>query len=186
MKLLILGVVIGCLSGCGATLKSYESLSTPTGVSQSASIGSELYRIKKQKDLPNAFGKADIFGGKVDAGYTELRFMGLTPDGHVVFRLTDIDIESNETTVNRYGGNRSTINSNTSANASSYGNTAYGTANTTTTITTYQKPSANVTQLPPNTVEFTFDPAEKALKMEAVTVEVLEVTKYSINYILRR
>jgi len=153
---------------------------------QTASLGSELYRINKTRDLPNAFGKADVWGGKVNEGYSELRFMGLTNDGKIIFRLTDIDIESNESVVTRYSVSRSTINSNTTANASAYGNTAYGSANTNTTVSHYEKPKATITQLPPNTIEFVFDPNEKMLPLEGITIEILEVKTYSISYVLHK
>ena len=174
------------LSACGATIRTHETYSKPAGIEQVASIGSELYRVTKQRDLPNAFGKADIFGGKVNSGYTELRFMGLTPDGKIIFRLTDIDIESNESTMSRYGTSSTTINSNTTANASTYGNSAYGSAYTNATIRHYEKPQASVSQLPPNTVEFVFDPAQKTLKLEGVAIEITKATSYSISYVLRR
>lgn len=180
-------IVIALLvSGCGPTIQTHQSYSTPVGIDQTTSIGNELYRVTKQRDLPNAFGQADIFGGKVNTGYTELRFMGLTPEGVIIFRLTDIDIESNETTMIRYGSSSTTVNSNTTANATIIGNSAYGSANTNATIRHYEKPQAAVTQLPPNTVEFLFDPAEKTLKLEGVSVEITQVTNYSIRYVLHR
>ncbi|MEH6348366.1 MAG: hypothetical protein V7785_24945 [Bermanella sp.] len=186
MRIIITISVMFFLTACGATIQTHESYSKPVGVEQSASIGTELYRVKKQRDLPNAFGKADIFGGKVDAGYTELRFMGLTPEGLTIFRLTDIDIESNETTMSRYGSSTTVVKSNTAANASVSNNYAYGTANTNTTISHYEKPKATETQLPLNTVEFVFNPGEKILKLEGVSVEVKQVTQYLITYVLHR
>ena len=185
MKNLFTILILFWLTACGS-IQVHKIFSKPANVDLSTTIGSELYRIKKQKDLPNAFGKADLFGGKVDAGYTELRFMGLTPEGHIIFRLTDIGIESNETTMGRYGTNTSIVNSNTKGQASVYGNTVYGTSNTSATIKHYEKPKATVTQLPPNTIEFAFNPKDKMLKLEGVTIEVKQFTPYSINYILHR
>ncbi|WP_067866814.1 hypothetical protein [Neptuniibacter marinus] len=186
MKIILVISVLFFLTACGASIQTYESYSKTAGILQTASIGGELYRVNKEKDLPNAFGKADLFGGRLNAGYTELRFMGLTPEGHIIFRLIDIDIESNETTMSRYGTSTTTVNSNTTANASVYGNSAYGTANTRTVISHYEKPSATVTQLPPNTVEFIFNPEDKILELEGVSVEVVKTTDYSISYVLHR
>jgi hypothetical protein len=186
MKKFVIVTIALVLSACGATIQTHESYSAPIGVEQSTSIGSELYRVTKKRDLPNAFGKADIFGGKVNAGYTELRFMGLTPEGAIIFRLTDTDIESNETTIARYGSSSTTVNSSTTANATVIGNSAYGSANTNATIRHYDKPKATVTQLPPSTVEFLFDPKEKTLKLEGVVVEIIYVNNYSISYVLHR
>ena len=185
MKKIALVFLAIALSSC-AGIKHYENFSKETGSLQTASIGSELYRIHKQRDLPNVFGKADLWGGKIDEGFTELRFMGITEDGKVIFRLTDIDIQSNETVFTRYGVSRSTIHSNTNANASAYGNTAYGTSSTNATITRHEKPEARITKLPPSTVEFVFDPTVKILKLEGVSVEIIETTQYSLSYILHR
>ena len=184
MKIFAIATMAFLLSSCGATIQTHESYSAPLGIEQTTSIGSELYRVTKQSDLPNAFGKADIFGGKVDAGYTELRFMGLTEEGAIIFRLTDIDIESNETTMSRYGSSSTTVNSNTTANATVVGNSAYGSASTNTTIRHHERPEATVTQLPPNTVEFVFNPSEKFLSLSGVTIEIIRVTNYSIDYVL--
>ncbi|WP_299176751.1 hypothetical protein [uncultured Neptuniibacter sp.] len=185
MKLVSILALCLLMLGC-SQIQRYETVSKTIGTQQTAAIGSELYRVNKTRDLPNAFGKADVWGGKVNEGYSELRFMGLTNDGKIIFRLTDIDIESNESVFTRYGTSRSTINSNTTANASVYGNTAYGSANTNTTVSHYEKPEATITQLPPNTIEFVFDPSDKMLPLEGITIEVLQVKTYSISYVLHK
>jgi hypothetical protein len=185
MKATCLAVIVLLLTGC-AQIQHYEHVSKPTGVPQTASIGSELYRIQKERDLPNAFGRADIYGGKVNEGFSELRYMGRTQDGYIVFRLTDIDIVSNETVFTRYGVSQTVISTNTNASATMLGNTATGSANTTGVATHFEKPKAEITKLPPNTVEFVFDPAEKVLRLESVDVEIREVTDYSITYVLHK
>ncbi len=186
MKILAILTMITLLSACGATIQTYETYSESMEVEHTVSIGNELYRVTKKQDLPNAFGKADIFGGKVNSGYTELRFMGVTPQGDIIFRLTDLDIESNETTMSRYGSSSTIVNSNTTANVTNYGNNAYGSANTYSTVNHFSKPEATVTQLPPNTVEFLFNPEEKLLKLEGLSVEIIEVSNYSLRYVLHK
>jgi len=183
MKYYFVLVSLLLVSSC-SEIKHYENLSKKSGVLQSASIGSELYRVHKQRDLPNVFGKADIHGGKVDEGFTELRFMGLTDNGKIIFRLTDIDIVSNENVFTRYGASRSVISSSSTANATLYGDTAYGSSNTSSTVTHYEKPKARITKLPPNTVEFAFKPSDKVLELDGVNIEIKAVSKYSIKYIL--
>ena len=185
MKKVLVLVFCFVISNC-AQIQRYEDVSKSLGTQQTVSLGSELYRINKTRDLPNVFGKADIYGGKVNEGYSELRFMGVTPEGNIIFQLTDIDIESNETVFTRYGASRSTINSNTAANASVYGNTAYGSAQTNATMSHYEKPEATITQLSPNTVQFVFDPADKQIKLEGISVEIIEVNKYSVTYFLHK
>ncbi|MGB1458521.1 hypothetical protein [Spongiibacter marinus] len=185
MKKIICLIISFLLISC-AEIQHYETVSVPLNIPQTTSLGSELYRISRTRDLPNVFGKADIYGGKVNEGYSELRFMGLTDSGSIIFQLTDIDIESNETVFTRYGRSTSTVNSNTTANISVYGNTAYGSAKTNTTISHYDKPEAIITQLPLNTVRFEFDPNEKLLELDGISVEIIEVKKYSIKYMLHK
>jgi len=158
------------LSGC-AQIQTYEHLDRETEAQYTASINDEIFRIHKTKDLTNAFGKADLFGGKSDIGTTELRFMGLTEEGQIIFRLTDIDIFTNETTMSRYGSSYSTVNATSPYHA---------------TIRTYHKPEATSRQLPPNTVEFLFDPADEWLKLKEIEIQVLSVSTYEITYFLRR
>jgi len=166
MNRVIIFVATMIIAGC-AQIQTHEQLDRNTGAEYTASINDELFRIHKTTDLPNAFGKADLFGGKKDAGTTELRFMGLTSEGQIIFRLTDIDIMSNETTMSRYGSTHSTINATSPYHA---------------TIQTYEKPEATVRQLPPNTVEFLFDPQDRSLELKGIVVEVLSVSPYSISY----
>lgn len=183
MKKLIIVLSILFVASCGS-LQSYKSISQPIGVARTVSIGSKLYRVTKTRDLPNAFGKADIFGGKIKAGYTDLRFMGVTKKGEVIFRLTDVDIESNETTMSRYGHSSTMASSNTSVNATYSGNSIYGSSNTNTIIKHYEKPKSSTIQLHPNTVEFFFDPKEKVLNLEDISIKILSVTNHSITYLI--
>ncbi len=184
MRIYLILISLLLLFSC-APIKHYEIMSKKTGIVHTVSIGSELYRIKKERDLPNVFGKADIHGGKIEEGLTELRFMGIADDGKIMFRLTDIDIQSNETVFTRYGANRTTINTNANANVSVYGNSAFGSGNANTVITEHDKPEAQITKLP-NTVDFVFDPKDKYLKLEDITVEVIDATKYSLSYTLHK
>jgi len=159
-------------SGCAQVqVQTYERLDREPDATYTASINDEVFRIHKSKDLPNAFGNADVFGGKTDAGTTELRFMGMTEDGQIIFRLTDIDVFTNETTMSRYGSTNSTVTATSPSRA---------------TIQTYHKPEATSRQLPPNTVEFLFDPADELLRMKGIEVRVLSVSTYEITYFLRR
>ena len=52
----------------GHNATKYDSLT--------AYIRDEIVSMKKSRDLPNDFGGADIFGGKVEAGYVKLSFGG--------------------------------------------------------------------------------------------------------------
>jgi len=124
-----------------------------------------------------------LFGGKVDEGSVELRFMGLNEDGLIIFRLTDTEIESNETTMSRYRVSSTTTENTTSqGTATVTGNTISGSGTSSTVTTTRERPDATIVRLPPNTVEFLFDPDTGKLPLGRVVVDVLAVAPYSITY----
>jgi hypothetical protein len=179
-----LTILFALLTTACSTIKSHESYTKAMDIEHTVSIGTEIFRIKKTRDLPNAFGNKDIWGGKVNTGYSELRFMGLEDDGLIRFRFTDIDIESNESVFTRYGHATTTVNTKGSARASVYGNQGYATSNSQATINHYDKRKATITQLPANTVEFTFDPKDVFLKLGKTSVEIKGVSQHNIRYIL--
>jgi hypothetical protein len=65
MRLVSLALVLA-LSGCGSTIQTYERLDQNTGRDLSTHVGGQVLKIQRTSDLPNAFGKADVFGGKVN------------------------------------------------------------------------------------------------------------------------
>jgi hypothetical protein len=159
------------LTGCGATIQTYERLSHDTGRELSTHVGGQVFRVQRTQDLMNAFGKADVFGGKVNRGYIELRYQGLTEDGRLVFRLTEVETESTETTMSRYGGSTSTIN------AQRIGNSVYG------TVTTYNTPRGITNHLPPNTTEFAVDSKKnKEFIVGGVEVQIISFTEIYLAY----
>jgi hypothetical protein len=159
------------LAGCGATIQTYERLSQDTGRELSTHVGGQILRVQRTQDLPNAFGKADVFGGKVNRGYTELRYQGITPDGRLVFRVTEVETESTETTMSRYGGSTSTLN------GKRVGNNVYG------TVTTYDAPRGSTERLPPNTTEFALDPKKtKEFTIGGIKVLVISASETALAY----
>ena len=112
--------------------------------------------------------------------------MGVTPEGQIIFQLTDVDILSNENVFTRYGVSQSVSNSKITLNATTSGNSIYGTANTNTYTTHRSKPDATIIQLPENTIQFLFDPSTKILELEGITVELVAVQDHSLSYVLRK
>jgi hypothetical protein len=159
-------------SGC-ATIQTYEILQQPTNETLRTHINGVVFRVGRSSDLPNAFGKADVFGGKVDRGYLELRYVGLAADGRILLRLTDLETRSTATTMSRYGGGTVQVTS-----------TDYGSWSTARGV--YIPPPEGRTEvLPPNTVEFVFDPAENPLVIGKFEVTFEEATSQSLTYRLR-
>jgi hypothetical protein len=87
------------LSACGA-IERQSDLVKPaeTGRSYRAGIGDTVIDLKLTQSLPNAFGKADLFGRTRDAGRVTVRLVGL--DGNrATFLRQDVVIQSNESTL---------------------------------------------------------------------------------------
>ena len=59
------------LSGC-APVETRSHLDRPAGETY-ASTGDIVLRVQRVDDLPNVFGRADLFGRTRDRGFTELR-----------------------------------------------------------------------------------------------------------------
>ncbi|WP_188823803.1 hypothetical protein [Brucella endophytica] len=64
----------------------------------SAGPGDTVLNFRSQRALPNAFGKADLFGRTTNAGGTTVRFVG-SRGGQAVFERMDVEITSNATTM---------------------------------------------------------------------------------------
>lgn len=161
------------MTGC-SPVRTYENLSQYTETPLTAHIGGQVLKVERSSDLPNAFGNADVFGGKVDRGFTELRYQGTTQDGRLVFRLTEIDTVSNESTMSRYGSR------NTTFNAQSYGNQVYG------NITTYDAPDGHTDRMPANTTEFAIPPERRSFSVGGVVVNIISNDEVSLVYSLSR
>jgi hypothetical protein len=169
--------VFVALTGC-ATIQSYENIEQPTGATLQTYINGRIFKVQRTTDLPNAFGKPDIFGGKVKRGYMELRYLGLAEDGRLILRLTDVEIESTETTMSRYGVGRTAVTSTT---------TSMGYNTWTTASGVYVPPPEGKTEiLPPNTTEFLFNTQANPLVIGNIEVSFLEMSPYNVKYQLRK
>ena len=87
-------------TGRGA-IRTHRQLEQPLGAQLTSGIGGTLFRLNKTGDLPNAFGGRDIWGGKVDKGFAEMKLVGIE-DQTVVLNVIDINRQSSETTMDRY------------------------------------------------------------------------------------
>ena len=87
------------VSACAA-IEYQSDLIRPaaTGRPYTAGIGDTVIDLKLTQSLPNAFGRADIFGRTRDAGRVIVRLVGL--DGNqATFVRQDVVIQSNESTL---------------------------------------------------------------------------------------
>lgn len=96
--LLLLGLLL--TTGCG-TIRSHRQVEQSLGSQLVSGVGGTLFRLNKLGDLPNAFGGRDIWGGKIDKGFAELRLVGIE-DQTLILEVIDVSRHSSETTMDRY------------------------------------------------------------------------------------
>ena len=64
-------------------------------------VGGTIATIMKDRDLPNAFGRADIYARAVDAGFVRIIYRGRDADGSVLVEQINVDVKSNASTMTR-------------------------------------------------------------------------------------
>jgi len=93
-------VLMVLLAGCDS-IRAHRQIQQPLGSALTTGIGGTIFRLDKIGDLPNAFGGRDIWGGKVDKGFAEMKLAGI--DGDILtLEVLDINRQSSETTMDRY------------------------------------------------------------------------------------
>ena len=95
--------IVFLLASC-ATIQNYRNLDQQSGQPLTVSVGGTIFRLSRTSDLPNVAGKADLFGGKIDRGFAELKFYGVNDKGEVLLSVAEINKTSSDTTMDRYGG----------------------------------------------------------------------------------
>src|SRR6185436_8175231 len=94
-------------------------------------------------------------------------------------RLIDIEVRSNETTMNR-----TPMGYTTNSGSARY-NSATGTVNSQGTAFTVVGQQGRNEMLPPNTTEFAIDPeAKKTIRFGSVTLTILDADETSMRYSL--
>jgi hypothetical protein len=153
----LVGVASLLLAGLNAAPKDLpitSNLAQTPNIDLEASIGGVVLKVNRTSPLPNVLGRADVFGRKIDRGFVELRYKGQSPDGLLMFQLTDVETTSSETTMSR-------AQQSTTAGAE----------------------AGKTEVLPPDTTPFTVDPTKKKeFKIGDVTVQILEADGLSLKY----
>ena len=165
-------LLIVVLAGC-APVEKHIALDQPQGVELTAGIADVIVRIDIKEDLPNLWGKADLYGRTRERGFSELRYMGLA-GGDPVFRRRDVDIMTNETTMSRSGFGTTLVN----VQPAGQGFVAYGVST--------RASGATMQALPPDTIEFTLDlRLTKTITLRGQTIEIIEASPGLIKYMIR-
>lgn len=82
-----------------APIQNSAEVGQPVRQSLTAGVGDTILRADERKSLPNAFGRADIFGRTTTTGFTIVQFGGLQ-NGRVILLRSGTAIQSNATTMN--------------------------------------------------------------------------------------
>jgi hypothetical protein len=172
MRFVAIVVGLSLVAGCADVQTSAKS-SRPLGKVETASVGDIMVKVDVSENLPNAFGKSDIFGRRRQKGFSELRYMGLSQTGSAIFRRRDVDIISNETTMNslRFGGGTSY--------AQPSGSGAFVSGVSASTI------GPHIESVAPDTIEITLDLAtDHSLTLQGKTVDITEAKAGSVKFVV--
>ena len=160
------------LAAC-APLQQSHVLDKHKDTELTAGLGDIILRVSIKENLPNIYGRADIFGRTRDRGFSELRYMGMANE-MPVFRRRDVEIITNETVMSRAGLTTSVIN----VQPAGAGVVAYGVGTRPT--------SATIGVVPPDTIEFGLDLRQsRTVTIRGHKIEIIEATSTSIRYIIR-
>ena len=132
------------LTSC-SSIKYYTYYDPIDSGTYKVSIGNKVFSTSSSQDLPNIFGKADIFGGKIKTGYSYLIYLGINNDNIPMFNYYSVQYESTETTMSRYGSTRATVDTHFNGNT------------TTSNITISTPPEGTTYKLEPNSITFSVD-----------------------------
>lgn len=166
------------IAGCSPVETKSELVITSKAQHLSAGPGDVVMEFKSSKPLPNAFGKADLFGRTTDAGRTSVRYIG-TSGNRAIFERQDIVVDSNATTMNQ----TPLIiphTSNTTINGSIGNASVYGTARTTSYNVIGPRPTSQyVTGTRPIQISLS---AGQNVKIQGRTLTILRITPMSVDY----
>ena len=95
-----IGLAIALQIGC-ASVRTLRQVDQAIGPVLTTGIGGTIFRMNKSGDLPNVVGGRDIYGGKVDKGFAEMKLAGVEGQT-VVLDIVDLNRQSSETTMDRY------------------------------------------------------------------------------------
>ena len=100
LTVMLVSTVMTLSAGC-AEIRTHREFQQPVGATLSSGIGGTIFRLNKVGDLPNAFGGRDIWGGKVDKGFAEMKLAGIEGQA-LVLDIIDVNRQSTESVMDRY------------------------------------------------------------------------------------
>lgn len=98
MKIWAVGLLAVVLANC-ASIQQQTLVSTPLSQTLTAGVGDVILRAEGRESMPNAFGRADLFGRTRPTGFTIIQYGGL--QGNKVLLLRGgVTTQSDATTMN--------------------------------------------------------------------------------------
>jgi len=163
------------VSGC-AQVQQRQQLAEPVGPVLRTPVGGTIATVVKDRDLPNAFGGADIYGRKVDAGFTRIIYRGRAADGSALVEQVDVDIKSNANTITRadliYAGTQPAVASSRERGV------AYGTSRTVSVAS----PADQVAMPMPSAAQFSI-PKQRSLTLPTgQTIEFIAAEPHQLIF----
>ena len=160
-----------------AKIEHKQLLAEPVGRDLTVAVGGTIATMNKQKDLPNVFGKADLYGRKVDTGFTKLVYEGPTGGGGIAVAQIDVDVVSNADVFSRMPAMAGSYSS-----ASLYGNQNYISGSGGSNSWAYAPRGEQNIVLPPNARRFTI-PRGKTLTLQTgQRIEFISVEPHQLTY----
>tara|TARA_B110000908_G_scaffold170149_1_gene228899 strand:- start:149 stop:721 length:573 start_codon:yes stop_codon:yes gene_type:complete len=182
LRIIIISLMTTFLSGCiGAEIKETTTLLKDTDVVFNVGIGGSIYTSDKKKNLPNLFGKADIFGRKTPSGKTEVIFAGIQ-DGHIILIRNSITIETGATTMNSTPIVKSnTTTSSYAGNVDGYNYSGRSTTQNAPTVIMPNTPAAQFFNEGSIPIFISLQDLPLSIIVEDSNVEIISATKYKLQ-----
>jgi len=173
-------LALAVLSAC-APIRYSGQVEQPTGRTLEAGIGDTVMMIKTEKSMPNAFGRADVFGRTTPTGIVSVQFLGV--QGNIAkFVRHGIDIETGATTMNSTPMVISNTQTTTFTGFAG-GQPVMGTATTYGPPTVIPAHPPEAQELPQADVVFQVDlTKETGFVVAGKRVEILRATSTSLSY----
>jgi hypothetical protein len=168
------------LSSCGQ-VERRQQLTENSGKVTTVPVGGAIATINKEKDLPNVFGRADIFGRKVDTGFIKIVYKGRDPNGAILVEQVDVDIQSNASVLTRMPA---TYSSNSQGSVAGNFSGPYGTItgqSSSSAFGTAPHQEQNIV-LPPTATRFAVPPGKTLTLPTGQTIEFLNVEPHQLTY----
>jgi hypothetical protein len=173
------------LIGC-ATIEYKTNVSQKLDTPIMAGVGDTIYKSTTEKSLPNAVGKADIFGRTTPTATTVVIFEGIR-DGVALFRRRTVDIDTGATTMNSspivISNNESTTTSGFVGNTPIYGQS---TTNRPTTVLPPPTPNVRYMERNSNLISVDMKSTPSNIVVEGMLIRILKVDSGSVTYTITK